>query len=93
MTAFSVVPAGMEAFDAANAVAGMGIATAGSADAAGMSSAVATAVGPIGVVYLAGFLPAMMSNLTSTLSVGAGHLAIGGATEVAKAAFIAVDSV
>jgi hypothetical protein len=90
---FSVVPAGMEAFTAANGAASTTISAAGSADSAAMMNAAATAVGPIGAIYLAAYGPAQASNLAGTLLVGGVHAAIGGATEASKVSFVATDSV
>lgn len=90
---FSVVPAGMEAFTAANGAASTMISAAGSADSAAMMNAAATAVGPIGAIYLAAYGPAQASNLAGTLLVGGVHAAIGGATEASKVSFVATDSV
>ncbi|BBX33097.1 hypothetical protein MMAG44476_07236 [Mycolicibacterium mageritense DSM 44476 = CIP 104973] len=87
-----VVPGVLEAFNAANSAAGATISAAGSADAAAMSSAVATAIGPIGLIYLNGFLPAMFTNLTQTVDVGLNHTLIGAATEVTKVSTVATDA-
>jgi hypothetical protein len=90
---FSVVPAGMEAFTAANGAASATVSAAGSADSAAMMNAAATAVGPIGAIYLAAYGPAQASNLAGTLLVGGVHAAIGGATEASMVSFVATDSV
>jgi hypothetical protein len=89
----SVVPAGLEAFTAVNTGASAMISAAGSADSAAMLNAAATAVGPIGAIYLAAYGPAQASNLAGTLLVGGVHAAIGGATEASKVGYIATDSV
>jgi hypothetical protein len=88
---FSVVSPGLEAFAAANRVAGESIAAAGSADSAAMLEAAAAAIGPIGASYLAAYGPAQASNLAATLLVGRVHTAIGGATEAANMSFVAAD--
>jgi hypothetical protein len=90
---FSVVPVGMETFTAVNGAASTMISAAGSADSAAMLNAAATAVGPIGAIYLAAYGPAQASNLAGTLLVGGVHAGIGGATEASKVSFIATDSV
>ncbi|MGE0217118.1 hypothetical protein [Mycolicibacterium sp.] len=87
-----VVPAGLQAFAAANADAAALIGAAGSADSAAMCSAAAAALGEIGVSYLAAFGPAQANNLAATLSVSAVHAAISGATKAAAASFVAADN-
>jgi hypothetical protein len=89
----SVIPAGLDAFSAANMSAGESISAAGSADSAAMLGAVAAALGPIGVSYLGAYGPAQANNLAGTLLVGGVHAAIGGATTASKAAYIATDNV
>ena len=89
---FKAVPAGMEAFAAANQAASTAITAAGSADAAAMLSAAAGAVGPIGAIYLAAYGPAQANNLAATLLVGGVHTGVGVGTELAKSAAIAADS-
>ncbi|MCV7161102.1 hypothetical protein [Mycolicibacterium brisbanense] len=88
----TAVPAGMDAFAAANAVAGELISTAGSADSAAMLTAAAVAIGPIGATYLAAFGHAQANNLAGTLLVGAVHAGISGTTSAAKTALTAADS-
>jgi len=88
----SVVPAGLEALSSANTAAGEMISEAGSADSGAMFAAAAAAVGPIGANYLLAYAPAQTNNLVSTLTVGAAHGAIGGATDASKAAFLAADN-
>jgi|RhiMethySRZTD1v2_1073278.scaffolds.fasta_scaffold436651_2 hypothetical protein len=88
----SVVPAGLEAFSSANTAAGEMISEAGSADSGAMFAAAAAAVGPIGANYLLAYAPAQTNNLVSTLTVGAAHGAIGGATDASNAAFVAADN-
>ena len=87
----SVVPAGLQVFADANTAAGELISDAGSADAGTMFSAAAAAVGPIGLHYLLTYAPAQNNNLFSTLTVGAVHGAIGGATNLSSAAYSAAD--
>ena len=89
----SVVPAGLQAFASANTAAGEMISDAGSVDAGAMFSAAVAAVGPIGAHYLLAYAPAQTNNLFSTLTVGAVHGAIGGATNTSNAAYIAADGV
>jgi hypothetical protein len=89
---FAAVPAGMEAFSAANAAASTAITTAGSADSAAMLNAAAIALGPIGALFLAAFGPAQMNNLAATLLVGGVHAGVGGATEASKSAIVAADN-
>ncbi|OKH85605.1 hypothetical protein EB75_19740 [Mycobacterium sp. ST-F2] len=89
-----MIPAGMEAFNAANTAASGVISAAGSADSAAMLSAAATAIGPIGAApYLGPYAGAQASNLAGTLLTGAVHAAIGVATEMSKVGYVAVDSV
>ncbi len=91
--AMNQVPGFLEGINTAQTVAGTMIQAAGSADVAGMSSAVCTAVGPIGVAaYLPGFLPGMATNLMQTVSVGFNHLMIGATTEVTKVTTAATDA-
>lgn len=89
----SVIPVGLEAFSAANTAAGESISEAGSVDSAGMLSAAAAALGPIGATYLAAYGPAQANNLAGTLLVGAAHAAISEATTASKVAYVAADNV
>ncbi|MDV3124028.1 hypothetical protein M1247_03815 [Mycobacterium sp. 21AC1] len=89
--AFAAQPAGMAAFSAANEAAGSAITTAGSADSAAMMMAAATALGPIGAVYLSAFGPAQASNLAGTLLVGGVHAATGATTGMAQSAIVSAD--
>lgn len=89
---FAAVPAGMTAFSAANKAASTVITAAGSADSAGMLTAAATAVGPIGATYLAAYGPAQSNNLAGTLLVGEVHADISAATDASKSAIVAADS-
>ena len=89
----SVVPVGLQAFSSANTAAGEMISDAGSADAGAMFSAAVAAVGPIGANFLLAYFPAQTNNLFSTLTVGAAHGAIGGATSASNAAYTAADDV
>jgi hypothetical protein len=90
--AFSVVPAGLEAFSAVNATAAEAVAAAGSADNAANLASAAAALGPIGAQFLAAYGPAQANNFAATLAVAQLHAAIGVATEAAKASFIATDN-
>jgi hypothetical protein len=90
--AFSVVPAGLEAFSAVNAAAAEAVAAAGAADNAANLESAAAALGPIGAQYLAAYGPAQANNFAATLAVAQLHAAIGVATEAAKASFIATDN-
>ena len=87
----SVIPAGLEAFSAANVSAAESISAAGSADSAAMLGAVGAALGPIGASYLGAYGPAQANNLAGTLLVGGVHAAIGAATTASKTAFVAMD--
>jgi hypothetical protein len=87
----SVVPSALDAFAAANVVAGQTISTAGSADAAAMMSAAVAALGPIGAVFLSAYGPAQTNNLTATLSLAGVHEGIAQATEAAGCSFTAAD--
>jgi hypothetical protein len=89
---FVAVPDGMEAFSAANKAASTVIAAAGSADSAAMLNAAATALGPIGALYLAAYGPAQANNLAGTLLVGALHASIGTATDASNSAIVAMDN-
>lgn len=88
---FSVVSPGLEAFAAANRVAGESISAAGSADSAAMLEAAVVAIGPIGAGYLAAYGPAQAGILAATVVVGRVHEAIGGATDTANVSFVAAD--
>jgi hypothetical protein len=90
---FLAVPAGLTAFSATNEAASATITTAGSADSMAMLTAAATALGPIGAIYLAAYGPAQANNLAGTLLVGAVHAGAGAATDASKAAIVASDSV
>ncbi|BBY46726.1 hypothetical protein MARA_01560 (plasmid) [Mycolicibacterium arabiense] len=87
----SVVPAGLDAFAAANQAAAEQISSASSADAAAMLGAVAAAVGPIGAPYLVAYAPAQTNNLASGLMVAGAHAAIGEQTVASRASFVALD--
>lgn len=89
---FKAVPGGLEAFTGVQEGAATAITTAGSVNSAGMMSAAAAAVGPIGVIYLAAYGPAQAVNLAGTLLLGAVHAGTGVSTAVSKASFVAVDS-
>jgi hypothetical protein len=87
----SVVPSGLAAFSATNVAAGETISASGSADSAAMIGAVAAAVGPVGAVYLEAYVPAQANNLAATMLVGGVHAAIGQATQVSEATYVAMD--
>jgi hypothetical protein len=89
----SVVSSGVEGFATANMGAAVQISAAGSVHSAVMLGAAATAVGPIGAVYLAACGPAQANNLTGAVLVGGTHAAIGGAAEASNRSFIAADNV
>lgn len=93
MDSMTVVPGALEAFNAAHTAASTMITTAGSANSSAMMSAAATAIGPIGAIYLAAYGPAQASNLAGTLLVGGVHMMTGVATEVSKQGYVATDSV
>jgi hypothetical protein len=89
---FSVTPPGLEAFSAANSTAAQSVAAAGSADNAANLASAATALGPIGAVFLAAYGPAQANNFAATLAVAELHAAIAVATETAKVSFITTDN-
>jgi hypothetical protein len=89
--AFSAHFGGMDAFAAANHVAGATYSAAGSVDSAAMLGAAATALGSIAADYLAAYAPAQARILADARRVGHLHHAIGDATLSAKAAIIAAD--
>jgi hypothetical protein len=89
---FLAVPAGMAEFSAANQAASTVITTAGSADSAAMLNAAATALGPIGALYLAAYGPAQANNLAGTLLVGGVHASLGAAVDASKSAIVAADN-
>jgi hypothetical protein len=89
---FVAVPDGMAAFSAANEAASTVITTAGSADSAAMLNAAATALGPIGALYLAAYGPAQANNLAGTLLVGGVHASIGAATRASTSAIVAAEN-
>jgi hypothetical protein len=90
---FAAVPSGMDAFSDVNQAASTVITSVGSADSAAMLNAAATALGPIGALYLAAYGPAQASNLAGTLLVGGVHAGIGATTSASKSSFVATDSV
>ena len=90
--AFTVVPPALETFSAANAAAGEAVAAAGSADHAANLASTTAALGPIGAEFLAAYGPAQANNFAATLAVAHLHAALGGATEAAKASFVATDN-
>jgi len=89
---FVAIPAGMEAFSAANQAASTAITSAGSADSAAMLQAAAAALGPIGALYLAAYGPAQANNLAGTLLVGGVHAAIGAGTDASTSAIVASEN-
>lgn len=88
----TAVPAGMASFAVVNDSAGTLIAATGSADAAAMLAAAATAIGPIGATYLAAYGQAQAANLAATLLLGAVHTGIGAATQAASAGMSNLDA-
>jgi hypothetical protein len=89
---FAAVPTGMTAFSAANEAAAEVITAAGSADSAAMLNAAATALGPIGALYLTAYAPAQANNLAGTLLVGGVHAGIGAATDASTSAIVAAEN-
>ena len=89
---FAAVPSGLAAFSAANEAASTAITTAGSADSAAMLNTAATALGPIGAVYLMAYGPAQSNNLAGTLLVGGVHAGISAGTDASQSAIVAADS-
>ncbi|WP_082990454.1 MULTISPECIES: hypothetical protein [unclassified Mycobacterium] len=89
---FSVVPAGLAAFAAANTAAADMISAAGSADSAAMLGAAAAALGPIGASYLAAYGPAQANHLAATLELSRVHAGIGAQTALAAMSFVAADN-
>ncbi|ANW68019.1 hypothetical protein BCA37_24545 [Mycobacterium sp. djl-10] len=89
---FSMRPAGLEAFSAANAAAAKSLAAAGEADNAANLASAAAALGPVGAVFLAAYGPAQASNFAATMAVAQLHAAIAATTEAAKASFINTDN-
>jgi hypothetical protein len=88
-----MIPAGVEVFTGVQEAASAAIMAAGSADLAGMTSAAATAIGPLGAVpYIAPYAGAQASNVAATMMVGGVHAGIGVASEASKVSTIATDA-
>lgn len=88
---FAADLSGMAEFSAVNEGAAATIATAGSADSAGMVGAAATALGPVGADYLAAYASAQANNLAATMLAAYLHAAIGDATSASAAAIVRTD--
>lgn len=93
MTDLGMLPAGVEGFVGVQEAVSAAIMAAGSADMAAMTSAAATAIGPLGAVpYIAPYAGAQASNVAGTMMVGGVHAGIGVASEAAKVLTVATDT-